>query len=232
MYRKGSRICFQRLRCLLKSTMGRLREKLQIQQEWEGTFASWLAEQSSDWHTQFSFPFLDAFTLSFLWGQQRKETVKATGQSKLCRTVCVRYISSDRLHDTSHLRKEDFIVSVCPRDGMAEYVVRALCTARNRKQGLAVTPQRPAPSGLDLPAGAHVQGFYNLPKLQHQLETKCSNMWAVRNISHSNHDPINGACTASDKKPGSLSQQDSQRWDQGNWSSLCRLLVLCGSSDL
>lgn len=126
MYRKGSRICFQRLRCLLKSTMGRLREKLQIQQEWEGTFASWLAAQSSDWRTQFYFPFLDAFTLSFLWGQQRKETVEATGQPKLCSTVCVRYISSDRLHDTSHLRKEDFIVSVCSWDGMAEYVVRAL----------------------------------------------------------------------------------------------------------
>lgn len=51
MYRKGSRTCLQRLRCLLKNTMGSLREKLQIQQEWEGTFASWLAKQSSDWHT-------------------------------------------------------------------------------------------------------------------------------------------------------------------------------------
>lgn len=82
---------------------------------------------------------------------------------------------------------------------------------RNWKQGLVVTPQRPAPSGLDLPAGPHVQGFYNLPKLQHQLETKCSDTCAVKNISHSNHNPINGACTASDKKPDSLSQLDSQR---------------------
>lgn len=84
--------------------------------------------------------------------------MEATGQSKTL-LYCARYLSSDRLHDTSHLRKEDFIVSVCSRDGTAEYV------ARNRKQGLAVTPQRPAPSGLDLPAGPHVQGFYNLPKL-------------------------------------------------------------------
>lgn len=128
MYRKGSRTCLQRLRCLLKSTMGSLREKLQIQQGWEGTFASWLAKRSSDWHTHnFTFPFL----MLLLWvsceaSRERKPSKPLVSGSKLCRTVCVRYVSSDRLHDTSHLRKEDFIVLACSGDGMAEYVVRAL----------------------------------------------------------------------------------------------------------
>lgn len=127
------------------------------------------------------------------------------------------------------------MASVCSGDGTAEYVVWAHCVVRNQKQGLAVTPLRPVPSGLDLPARPHVQGFHNLPKQHHQLETKCSNMWAFGNIFHLNNDPINGGHTASDKKLDSLSDSRTAR-DKGQWNcsppwsfprrSVCRVLVL------